>query len=707
MKKDSEKIIKSCCRGCHGICGVLVHIKNDKVVKVTGDPECPTSEGYICAKGKAAPELLYHPDRLKYPLKRTGAKGENKWQRISWDEALDTIAEKLLKCKQEFGAESIVTARGTGRPHHVFCHRFQNCLGTPNRLGFAHICYSPREASTAMTCGSLPICDYYGFGGVHPQCVLVWGCNITEAGASDGMCGYQLTQTIRRGAKLIVIDPRRTNIATKADLWLQIRPGTDDALVMGMLHTIINEELYDKDFVEKWTVGFDKLAQRVRDYPPEKVAEITWIPAQVIREAARMYATSKPACLQWGVAIDQNINSFQTGRAIHLLSGITGNIDVPGGDVFWVPPTNVVIQSPRLNPDIELPDRISPEMRAKRIGAGKYGVLGQVHPHEFINTVLSEKPYPVKALFIMGSNLLLGHSECLRMAEALKKIDFTVAVDLFMTPTTQLADIILPSASWLETDEVADLHFIWCALVRQKVATIGECRDDKQIMIDLAQRMGMEDCFPWKTVREYCDWVLKDSGITFEEFKKIGIIQGEMQYRKYEQEGFKTPSGKFELYCSTLEKMGYDPLPTVVEPPESPYSTPELLKDYPLIITTGGRTMPFFHSEGRQIKSLRRLNPDPLLQIHQDTAKGLGIKEGDWVWIESPRGGKIKQRAQLTDGIHPDIVHAQHDWWFPEKEPPDYGFTESNINLLTGNMPYDPHTGSESWRSFLCKVYKA
>jgi anaerobic selenocysteine-containing dehydrogenase len=679
-------------------------MRDGKLVKVTGDPDSPLSRGYICVKGKAAPELLYHPDRLKYPLRRAGARGENRWQRISWDEALDTVSEKLLEVRREFGAESVVGARGTGRPYQVLFHRFLHCFGTPNRLGFAHLCYGPRLAVSAMTCGTLPVCDYYAFGGVYPKCVLVWGCNIAETGASDGMCGYQINLTLKKGARLIVVDPRKTGLAARADCWLQVRPGTDDALAMGMLHTIIKEELYDRDFVSQWTVGFDKLVARVEGYTPEKMAEITWVPAEEIRTAARLYATTKPAGTQWGNGVDHGINNFQTSRAILLLAGITGNIDVPGGNVIWVPPAKVVVQAPRMNPGIELPERLTPEVRSRKIGGGKYKIPTTIHPGAFIDAVLTEKPYPVKALFIMGSNLLLGHSDCLRMVQALQKIGFTVAVDLFMTPTTQLADIVLPSATWMETDDVADLHFVWCNPVRQKVATIGECRDDKQIMFDLAHRMGMEDDFPWQDVLEYCDWVLKDTGITFAEFKKVGILSGEMRYRKYEQEGFPTPSGKFEIYCQALEAMGYDPLPYVVEPPESPYSTPELFQEYPLIMTTGARVQAFFLSENRQIKSLRKLNPDPLVEIHPQTAKKLGIKGGDWVWIESPRGGKIKQRARLTAGIHPGVVSAQHGWWFPEREPPEYGFQESNVNMLTHGLPGDPHTGAGSWRSFLCRI---
>jgi len=707
-ERHGEKVVKSTCRMCHGVCGVLVHIKNGRVVEITGDPDCPTSCGYICLKGRASVELLYHPDRLKFPLKRMGARGENQWQRISWDEALDTIAGKFLKIKHEFGVESVVTIVGTGRPLLPLYMRFSNCWGTPNHLSIINNCYVPRIMAARMTSGRFHVCDYYGFGGVYPKCVLNWGCNIAGSGAADGMCGYQVTRTVKNGAKLIVIDPRKTDLASRADHWLQIRPGTDDALALGMLHVIIKEKLYDKDFVDRWTVGFDEFAERVEEYPPEKVSEITWIPAEAIRAAARLYATTKPACIQWGNAIDQNINTFQTARAVHCLSAITGNLDVPGGDISLVPPAGVKVHSTHSDQSLTLNERITPEIKSKMIGRGKYRVLDNavIHPRHLLDAIMSGQPYPVKALFVMGSNTLLNQTDPVRTAQAFRKVDFTVVTELFMTPTAQMADILLPASSWLENDEVADLHMGWCVLIRQKVAEIGECRDDKQILFDLARRLGMSDDFPWKDVREFCDWTLKGAGLTFEEFKKLGILMGKMRYRKYEQEGFLTPSGKVELKCSTLEAMGYDPLPYVVEPPESPYSTPDLFKDFPLIITTGSRIQGYFCSEGRQIPSLRHLNPDPVMEIHPDTASRLGIVSGDWVWIENLRG-RIRQRAKLTDGIHPGVIHAQHGWWFPEKEPPEYGFTESNVNVLAADMPCDPHTGSESLRAFLCKVYKA
>ncbi len=700
-------VVKSICRMCHGVCGVNVHLEKGRVVRITGDPDHPMSRGYTCSKGRASPEFLYHPERLRHPLRRAGAKGENRWTRITWEEALDTVAEKLLHYKSEYGPESVALALGTGRPYMFFSLRFANAFGTPNVVSYSHACYLPRVMASAVTCGMpLPICDFYGFGGVEPACVLVWGCNISETGAADGMCGHQVIRALRRGARFIVVDPRRTPIAAKADLWVRIRPGTDAALALALLHVIIEENLYDREFVEAHTTGFERLVERVRQYPPSRAAEITWVPEETIREMARLYATTKPACMLWGNGLDQSPNCFQTARALMILRGVTGNIDVPGGDAFWVPPEKVYQTSPFVAPENTLLDKITPEVGKKKLGYGESIPLnpGVRHP-VFWNAVLTQEPYPVKALLVMGSNPLLTSSDPLKGEEALKRIDFSCCIDLFMTPTAQLADIVLPAASWLEQDDVADLHFIWCVAARRKVAEIGECWDDKKILIELAKRLGLEESFPWKDVREWCDYVLQGTGLDFEAFERIGLLQGEMRYRKHEAQGFPTASGKFEIACSALESMGCDPIPDYAEPPESPRSTPDLAEAYPLIAITGAKIEPFFHSELHQVASLRKKNPDPLIEMHPETARSLSIRDGDWVWIESPRG-RIRQRARLTDGIDPRVVSIQHAWWFPEREPPEYGWKESSASLLLDPRPADPIWGSEPWKGFLCKVYK-
>lgn len=696
MSEQGEKVFKSTCRMCHGVCGVLVHVRDGKVVRIAGDSSRPSSNGYICPKATASVEYIYHPQRLRHPLKRLGGKGENRWQQISWDEALDTIAAKMAQVKQDYGAEAVLLSRGTGRPYSTFNRRFMNAFGSPNHWGSGHICYHARVQASQMTCGQLPVCDFYGFGGVYPQCVVVWGCNIAETHASDGMCGGQLVKAHRRGAKLIVVDPRRVSTAAKADIWAQVRPGTDVALAMAMIHVIIEEGLFDREFVQEWTVGFERLRERAATYPTEKVEAITWVPARTIREMARLYATVKPACILWGNGVDQSANAFQTARALLILRGLTGNIDAPGGDVLWVPPDGVVQTSPFISQEIVAPQALPPEKAARKL-PGQW-------PHNFCDSVLKEKPYPIKALLNIGTNSLVTCSDNLLLEAALKKVKFMAAIDLFMTPTTQMADIVLPAASWLEQDDIADLHFIWCVQVRQKIVEIPECRDDKQVLIDLAHRLGLQSYFPWRNVREYCDWVLKDSGITFDEFKELGIITGKMRYHKYLDQGFATPSGKFEFYSSVLENRRHDPMPAFTEPLESPYSTPERYQEYPLIAIAGCKLSGFFHSEYRQVRSLRRLHPNPQVEINPITATKIGIRDGDWVWIESPRG-KIRQKARLTTGIDPKVVQIQYGWWFPEREPPDYGYKECNANLLVDGKPCDPIIGAEPWKGFLCKIY--
>jgi len=431
---------------------------------------------------------------------------------------------------------------------------------------------------------------------------------------------------------------------------------------------------------------------------------VTGIPADDIRAAARSYATTKPAAMLWGNGIDMSPCNYQTARSLLILRAITGNIDVPGGDVLWVPPEGVKQRSLFMNVEVVGLQFLPPDKIGRAVDAGKYPLCAITHPPTFWRSIVTGDPYRVRALWMVGSNALVTHSHSLEVEEALGLLEFTVVSDFFLTPTAQFADIFLPAATWLEQDDIANIHKIWCVLARRKVAQEGEARDDRQVMLDLAHRLGLTDAFPWRTLHEYFDWVLEDAGIDFDQFCEKGILEGEMAYYKYETCGFATPTGKLELASTILESMGIDPLPVYREPPVSPASTPELADDYPLVLTTGAKIKGFFHSEGRQIESLRRLNPDPLVEINTATAGDLGIGDGDAVWIETPEG-KVTMRARLTDGIAPRVVSAQHAWWFPEDGPPEYGWKRSSVNLLFGDTEYDPETGSEPLRSTLCKVY--
>ena len=698
---SGTRILKSVCRSCHGGCGVDLHVTDGRLTKVVGDKESPLNHGRLCPIGATTLDLVYHPDRLKYPMRRTGARGEGKWERITWDEALGEIAERLEKIKSEFGAESIAMGTGTGRHHIRWVSRFGHALGTPNwcEPGFAQ-CFHPRINTSLLTLGDLPVNDFTS--GTKPECILYWGHNPMNSGP-DGETRFAVRESLENNPKTIVIDPRRTGLAEKADIWLQLRPGTDDALALAMLHTIIEEKLYDEAFVTEWTHGFDALAERVKRYSPEWAAPITWVPAEKIRAAARLYAATKPSMMEWGCAIEHTPNTIQTIRAISMLPALTGNIDVPGGWVFGMK---------GLGRFPSLIENLSPEMNAKRLGADRFKMLcGEgadlpaAHIPSLLKAMLEGVPYPVKAFLVFGNNTLTTFGNAQQAHAALMKLDLLVVADLFMTPTCELADIVLPAASWPELNQLAGLPTMAAnvVLAQQKAVQIGECKADEEIFIELARKMKLPLC------TEDLDEVLAGQlaggcGVSLEELREHGFHSMPLEFHKYRKNGFKTPTGKIELYSTRLETMGYDPLPYYEEPPESPIASPEVAKDFPLVLTSGARISFFFNSEHRQIRKLRKAHPDPIVEIHPDTAAPFGIKDGDWVYIETRRG-KIQQKAKLTSGIDPRVIHVEHGWWFPEEKGPEYGIWRSNANVLTSNAPpYDPAMGTYQLRGLLCRI---
>jgi anaerobic selenocysteine-containing dehydrogenase len=693
-----DSVVKSHCRMCHGGCGVLVYVKDGKVAKIAGDPDCPVNHGTLCSKGIASAQLAYHPDRLTYPVRRKGTKASGKWERISWDEALDTIAERILHYKDEFGAESIVPGYGTGRENEAVIYRFANLLGTPNVLTAGHFCYGPRIATSILTCGTNPIVDYEN----HPKCLMVWGNNLVISNP-DCYKGEPFSVSLDKGAKLISVDPRLTRIAARADIWLQLRPGTDTALALGMLNVIVNEGLYDREFVGNHVHGWGPFVERVNEYPLEKVEKITWVPAEKIQEAARLFATTKPAAIQWGVAIEQQINCADNNRALMALMGITGNIDVPGGQVLFRTPK--IRNVGRFGAH----KMLSKEQAKKRLGGERFrlaGNFGIINPKCVWDAILDEKPYPVKMLFLISANPVMTRANAREVYRALEKVEFMAVSDFFLTPTAELADIVLPAATWLEMDYIGDF---WkrhgYILPRRKVIQVGECRSDHEMLNALAHRVGQGEYW-WDTFEGGLDYILEPMGITWQDFKKMDFIRGEVKYQKYKEKGFSTPTGKFELYSTQIEKWGYDPLPQYREAPESPVSTPELCKEYPYLLITGRRLPGFFHTENRQVPWLRELHRDPVVEIHPETAKREEIEEGDWVIIESPRG-RIRQRAKLFAGMDPRIVSAEHAWWFPERTDPGHGWDESNINILTDNAyeSCDPAMGATHVRTLLCRIF--
>lgn len=670
---------------------------NGRATRIQGDPDSPVNRGVLCEKGLTSLEYLYHSDRLKHPLKRAGRKGEGEWQRISWDDALGEIASKLMKARDQYGAESVAFINGSAKGlQDAVLRRFANAFGSPNIISTDHICFVPRKSASVSTYGFYAISDYE----YPPSCIVVWAANLAETRIGEYL---EFCKAVKKGAKVVVIDPRRTALAQKADLWLQPRPGSDLALALGFINVIIDENLYDVDFVENWIIGFDKLKTHVQDYPPENVAETTWVPAEAIREAARTYATNSPACIQLGNPIDHNVNSFQTARAISILRAITGNLGRPGGELEKSSLTSLDYFSP----DITLQDMVTTERWQKRVGAEYDLVLTGTYalPQSVVKAMLEEKPYPIRAAYVQACNPLLTYSNAQRAYEAFERAPFLVVADMFMTPTASMADVVLPVASYLEFDSIVAPPYYPAAQVQQRVAQVGECRSDFQILNELAKNVGLGEYF-WEKEQQFLDALLEPLGLTFEEFRKAGIITQHKEYRLYTKNGFSTPSGKVELYSETLKEKGFDPLPAYCLIPETPESDPDLSSEYPFIFMSW-KSSPYRHSGGRQIASLRGSYPDPVTIIHPNPAQGLGIEEGDWVYIETKRG-RIKQKAHVSEKIDPRVVGIDYGWWFPEKGALNlYDWKESNINILTDDEPPFSHEmGSSNLRGILCKVYK-
>jgi len=732
-------IKKTSCAFCANHCAVLVHVTHGKITKIEPNRDHPTSRGHVCERVGYATKWLYHKDQLKYPLKRAGERGGGQWQKMTWDQALDEIAGYLGKMKEEHGSEALAVMEGTYRANPFWPRaRFLSLFGNPQNVSHAGIiCFLNDCAMDQATIGD----DVGAFQEIgKTNCAVFWGQNPVHS--------FPRTMfSVRRrqesgGLKIIVIDPRFTETAKLADIHLQIRPGTDCALAMGWINIIINERLYDSEFVERWTFGFDELSERAKEYPPEKVSIITGVPTNSIIESARVYATSKPACLFRGVAGDQfGLNSCRVEQARVALRALTGNIDVPGGDLLHEPGPVVGDRMLIRECQLQLAEQISPSQRQRQLGADRFRLMTWpgyeltskryeevyglpspimhrmgVNPTVLWHAILEEKPYPIKAIITWGSNPLMWSPNTKLAHQALKSpnLGLHVVSEFWLTPTAQLADYVLPAASWLERplcstfEDMASVVFAG----ERPITPLGERRDEYEFWRELGVRLGQEDHWPWKTQEEVIEHRLKPLGMSYEEFVNRGCVAGARRYRKYETMGFLTPSKRVELYSIILEKGGYDPLPYYEEPPESPIRTPELTKEYPLILTTGGRTMPLFHSEHRQKGiGMRERHPDPLVDIHPDTALTLGISDGNWVFIETRRG-KIKQKARVTEDILPNVVNAEASWWFPEmpgEEPSLHGLWESNANVLTIDdlELCDPITGGWCNRGLLCKVYKA
>lgn len=684
--------------GCHGGCGLEYHIKDGKVVKVEGDPKHPWYQGRVCARALAMTQFMYHPDRLRHPLKRVGERGEGKWQEITWDEAFDICETRLTEIAEQWGPESVIFSQGTGRDIGGPITLLAYAYGSPNWTMWGlsgHACFTPRLAAGYVVQGDFTFPDAAQFlpdryddpEYVSSKCVMVWGRSIGRGCTDHYWADHWLIDMMRRGAKVIVIDPRETWIATRADLFLQIRPGTDNALALAFQNVMVSENLVDHKFIDEWCLGYDQLAERVKQFTPEWAEPITWVPADKIRAAARMYAANRPAGIDMGRPLEGAVEGGQTNMNVHRLIAMSGNLDVPGGSVICRSAYGVSTYPFSTEEVVRLyGQELYEKLSEKRIGADKYPLVKSfrawAQEDVLIEQMETGKPYEIHGLWMMGTNPLANQAQDPRRHyNAAVKLDFNVAVDLFMTPSAQLlADIVLPAATVAEKDSVYCIGAPLNAI--HKLVDVPECKSDWEISFILGKRLNPQ-AVPWGSVREMLTDRMKASGYTFEEMvdqvwdlAPKGHKCGSRPYRRYADGllrsdgkiGFRTPTGKVELYCTSYEKWGYDPLPYYKEmEPQSEEKTPEVFKDYPLMMVTGRRSPVLFHSEHRQIPWLRECDPDPLVEISPQTAAEKGINNGDWVLIEGTMGC-FKRKAKVTARIDPRTISVPHAWWLPEEE---------------------------------------
>ena len=712
---------KVLCSSCDIYCQVLAEKSDNGSILIKAQDPRP-GRANICMKGVHAPEGFDHPDRIRRPLKRVGPRGSGNWQTISWDDALDEIADKLKKIISNYGPESLAVSESPWniQTDNGMTRRFMNLVGSPNWLSGVSLCAGNTAAINRMVYGWYPYPDY-----TKTNCIVLFGHNPWKHSWTPVYNSIRQAQS--RGAKLIVLDPRRSENAELADIWLPLRVGTDAAMCLGWLNVIINEGLYDHEFVKKWTVGFDALRRRVEEYSLERVSEITGVDPATIAAAARLYATSKPGVIPWSPITDQQRNSTSAIRLQGILRALTGNLDVPGGELLHGFHSAIVSES-----ELELHDSLSDQQKAKQLGSDTYPAFTyrgtaalreptkRVWGHEYANIVSGSymanptsvframadgNPYPVKAFISLGNNTVMSFANMQLIVRALMNQDLVVAFEHIMTPTAQLADFVLPGDSWLERPALSD-GFGWTSIFRtseQVNAPQGECRNVFDLWKGLADRMGLGDHFPWSNVAELLDHRVARLGKTFDELARESPVNMErLRYKKYETAGFATPSGKVELHSSILEALGFDPLPYFRDAPANP-------AEFPLTVFTGVREPEYFQTGQRHIASLRTRNPEPQAFLNAEDAGHYGLEDGDWAEVSTEQGS-CTAKISIRD-MPKGLVRIPHGWWKPEtKQGADHlssAWIYADAQICPDSSDYlDREQGIPHFRGMACSIRK-
>ena len=701
--------VPTTCWECSTCCGALARVDNGRVTRVDPNPAHPASRGAFCVKGvRGLSEITYGEKRLLHPLRRIGERGSNRWEEISWDSALDALAGGYAGVREKHGPLALAGAVGGAFfSRGAIVALTLRAMGSPNFLINQDLCGGCRGVSDMVT----GLAIQSGEDVERASTVLMAGAN---PHAANPVQWARIKAAKARGAKIVVLDPMRSEAAKIADLWLRPHPGTDAAIALAMMHVLIAEDRHDKAFIAAWTRGFDELAGRVRSWTPERAALVSGVPADVILAAARAYADG-PSAFVSGHGIDAVTNGVQTFRAFHCLVAISGNLDRAGGNRRAKRPKGFrnyldVIHDPAF--------QLAPDVASKTLGADRFplwagpqGWQTACHNPTVIEAILTGKPYPVRAMYVSGVNIVVTYPNSQRTIEALHSLDFLAVAAHSMNPTAALADIVLPKTTTLEEEDVSiNSHgpcVTWTAALADRV---GEARPDIEIAAGLLERMaarGAADLklMPWRTQREFNRFLVKDTDLDLGRLASDGYAAFAYAQGDFERQAFKTPSGKVELWSQRMADAGLDPLPDYTPTGASGENDPA----YPFTLQTGLREKTYHHSRFREQAWARKVSPDPLLKLHPDTALILGIANGDWVKVETPRGaGACRLKASLTEATAPGIVVTGMGWWLPEAAGPEFGALDVNINsALSYAGPYDPASGSADTRGVPCRIVRA
>ena len=687
MTKKTE-IKKVRCNICSAGCPIDAYVQDGKLLSVEGSRDWPGQQGGLCSKGAASRQYVYNKDRILYPMKRVGERGSGEFERISWEEAYAMIANNLLRIREKYGSQSTVFYAGYPKWYRPALLRLANAYGSPNYCTESSTCFQ----SAAMAWRSIYGNNICFPDMMHAKTVLVWSNNLYYSNISMAPMYQSLKE---RGVNIISVDPRETVTSQAADLHLKLIPGTDGALALSMGQVIIEENLYDHEFVEKYVYGFEEYRAYVQQFKPEKAAEITGLDADLIRQAARIYAKNSPAAVMFSASpVVHHINGMQNYRAVMCLIALTGNYDIPGGNPSRPGPAS---------PCNEYMGNVKRLNAIEAIGEKEFPAWFDLPCEEaqcsrLADNILEAQPYPIKAVVGFGLNCRMW-PEPEHLQKALGTLDFYVNTDLFLSDSSKMADLVLPAASTFERDVVVNGRGGMFFLSEQAIPPLGDAKNDVEIMIGMLNAMHLTDEALGQGYEHYMDYILQPSGLTIQELREHPEgVKGKViippEFKTYEKNGFATSSGKVEFVSQVLERYrdshGYSGLPEYRDYRQM--SGVDQI-EYPYILNTGSRKPQFFHSRTYRMPWLANLEQAPLVELHPEDAAALGVEEGEQVKVTSPAGSMCGTAVLCSNG-RPGVIHIYH------------GNPKGEANDLISKDYLDPISGFPGYKSYFCKVEK-